>query len=159
MGEVTDVTAFVDEGFLRSSDREAARVTRAAGRETAPMVDVRRSNTILYTDRWSATVAFYRDALMLRVELRNDWFVEFAAGPGAFVSIADAARSSIPAGHGDGVTLSWQVDDVHEVRSALIDRGIEVGEITVRWGSKVIDVFDPSGNRVELWSGTAPNRT
>jgi catechol 2,3-dioxygenase-like lactoylglutathione lyase family enzyme len=121
------------------------------------MVRVRRSNTILYCDRWLATVDFYRDVLALRIAFRNDWFVEFAVGPGAFVSIADAARSSIRPGNGAGVTLSWRVDDVHDVRAELIDRGIEVGEITARWGADVLDVFDPSGNRVELWSSDAPS--
>ncbi len=122
------------------------------------MVDVRRSNTILYSDRWRATVAFYRDVLALGIEFQNDWFVEFAVGPGAFVSIADAARSSIAPGNGAGVTLSWRVDDVHRVRAELIDRGVAVGEVTTRWGSEVLDVFDPSGNRVELWSSDSPSR-
>jgi catechol 2,3-dioxygenase-like lactoylglutathione lyase family enzyme len=116
------------------------------------VVTVRRSNTILYTDRWVEMVAFYRDTLELSVELENEWFVEFAAGPGAFVSVADAERSTIAAGRGGGITLSLKVDDVHEVRSELFQAGLEVGEVGQRWEADVLDVHDPSGNRLEFWT-------
>ena len=119
---------------------------------------VRRSNTILYTDRWAETVAFYRDSLALTVAFENDWFVEFALGSGAYVSVADAARSSIAPGRGDGVTLSLQVDDVRAVRSDLVRAAVDVGEIGVRWGAEVLDVHDPSGNRLEFWSERAMDR-
>jgi len=112
----------------------------------------RRSNTILYTDQWAETVAFYRDALSLAVAFENDWFVEFALGPAAFVSVADAARSSVAPGRGDGITLSLQVDDLRAVRSALVNAGVEIGASGVRWGVDVLDVHDPSGNRIEFWA-------
>ena len=113
---------------------------------------VRRSNTILYTDRWAETVAFYRESLSLAVVFENDWFVEFALGPTSFVSVADASRSSIAPGRGDGITLSLQVEDVHVVRADLLRAGVEVAEIGVRWGTEVLDVRDPAGNRVEFWA-------
>ncbi len=116
------------------------------------MVTVRRSNTILYTDRWAETVAFYRESLSLAVVFENDWFVEFALGPTSFVSVADASRSSIAPGRGDGITLSLQVEDVHVVRADLLRAGVEVAEIGVRWGAEVLDVRDPAGNRVEFWA-------
>lgn len=122
------------------------------------MLTVRRSNTILYTERWAETVAFYRDSLSLMVAFENDWFVEFALGSGSFVSVADAARSSIAPGRGDGITLSLLVDDVGAVRSDLLRAGVEVGEVGVRWGADVLDVHDPSGNRVEFWSERAAKR-
>ena len=121
-------------------------------RETGAVVTVRRSNTILYTDRWAETVAFYRDALSLTVAFENDWFVEFALDSGAFMSVADAARSSVAPGRGDGITLSLRVDDVHSVRDDLVRADVEVGTIGVRWGADVLDVHDPSGNRVEFWA-------
>ena len=123
-----------------------------------PVVMTRRSNTILYTDRWAETVAFYRDSLSLMVGFENDWFVEFALGSDSFVSVADAARASIPPGRGDGITLSLQVDDVHTVRSDLRAVGVEVGEVGARWGADVLDVHDPSGNRLEFWAERAVGR-
>lgn len=116
------------------------------------MVVVRRANTILYTDRWLETVAFYRDALALPITFANDWFVEFDLGQGAFVSVADSRRSSIAAGVGDGLTLSLEVADVDEVRSGLARAGVTVGDVGTRWGAAVLDVFDPAGNRIEFWS-------
>ncbi len=120
------------------------------------MVNVRRTNTILYTDRWANTVAFYRTALALPVTFENEWFIEFAVGDSSFVSVADAARTSVAAGSGAGLTLSWQVDDVADVRATLCERGIEVSSIGKRWGARVVDVFDPSGNRIEFWSEPGP---
>jgi catechol 2,3-dioxygenase-like lactoylglutathione lyase family enzyme len=116
------------------------------------VVQVQRSNTILYTERWAECVEFYRAGLCLAVTHENDWFVEFALGPDSFVSIADAARSSVEPGDGRGVTLSLRVDDVNATRSALVAAGVAVGEVGTRWGAVVIDVFDPSGNRLEFWS-------
>lgn len=124
-------------------------------RETRAVTAVRRANTILYTDRWVETVSFYGEALGLTVAFENDWFVEFDIGPGAFVSVADARRTSIQPGRGDGITLSWQVDDVHDVRAELLERGVETGAVGTRWGAAVLDVFDPAGNRVEFWSEPA----
>jgi catechol 2,3-dioxygenase-like lactoylglutathione lyase family enzyme len=116
------------------------------------VVTVRRTNTILYTDRWADTVAFYRDAMSLPIEFENGWFVEFALATGTYVSVADADRASIASGRGDGLTLSLQVDDVDAVRTELIGAGVDVGDVGRRWGADVLDVWDPSGNRVELWA-------
>ncbi len=118
------------------------------------MVDVERTNTVLYCDRWSEVVAFYRDTLGFRVSFENDWFVEFTIHAGAHLSVADAARTSIRPGDGSGLTLSWQVDDVETVRAALAAAGVDVGDVGTRFGSHVVDVFDPAGNRIEFWSGS-----
>jgi catechol 2,3-dioxygenase-like lactoylglutathione lyase family enzyme len=118
------------------------------------MIAVERTNTVLYCERWVETVAFYRDTLGLDVAFENDWFVEFAVHPGAYVSIADAARTSVRPGDGSGITLSWRVADVTAVRSALAEAAVSVGEPRRRFGADVIDVFDPSGNRIEFWSGS-----
>ncbi len=120
------------------------------------MVHVERSNTILYCDRWAEAVAFYRDVLGLPVTFESDWFVELALGSETFVSVADASRSSIVAGEGAGLTLSWRVADVAELRTVLRRSGVPVGEIGTRWGSQVLDVFDPAGNRIEFWSDPFP---
>jgi catechol-2,3-dioxygenase len=117
------------------------------------VVRVMRSNTILYSDRWVEMVAFYRENLGLAVEFENDWFVEFSVAPGAFVSVADAGRATVAPGHGAGVTLSLQVDDIHQVHSDLIRSGVEVGGVGRRWGADVLYLHDPSGNRVEFWAG------
>jgi catechol 2,3-dioxygenase-like lactoylglutathione lyase family enzyme len=116
------------------------------------VVTVRRSNTILYSARWEETVAFYRTTLALPVEFENDWFVEFAIGPGVSVSVADAERATIAPGHGAGITLSFQVDDLDELRSELLGAGIDVGRVSRRWGAPVVYLRDPSGNRLEFWA-------
>lgn len=119
------------------------------------MIRPARTNTILYCERWTETVAFYRDVVGLPEEFANDWFVEFALGAGSFLSVADAARASIRPSGGAGLTLSWQVADVAAVREELVAAGAAVGELRRRWGSPVLDLFDPEGNRVELWSDAA----
>jgi catechol 2,3-dioxygenase-like lactoylglutathione lyase family enzyme len=116
------------------------------------MLAIRRTNTIVYCERWEPTVAFYRDALELAVTFGNDWFVEFQMTPESFLSVADHRRATIAAGGGAGLTLSWQVDDVAAVRRLLLERDVEVGPIGSRWGAATVDLHDPEGNRIELWS-------
>ena len=116
------------------------------------MVWAARTNTILYCEKWSETVAFYRDLLRLSSTFENDWFVEFEIAPGSSVSVADAARASIASGDGRGLTLSWQVPDVAAAGDVLRSRGVDVGPVRLRFGSPVVDLRDPAGNRIELWS-------
>jgi catechol 2,3-dioxygenase-like lactoylglutathione lyase family enzyme len=111
-----------------------------------------RANTILYCDRWQESVAFYRDVLGLDIAFANHWFVEFVLGRDHFLSVADASRSTIESCGGAGITLSWQVADVVETRAQLSEGGLSVGEIGRRWGAGVLDLFDPEGHRIELWS-------
>jgi predicted enzyme related to lactoylglutathione lyase len=116
------------------------------------MLRAERTNTILYCTTWSETVAFYRDSLGLPVSFENDWFVEFDVAPGSFVSVADSGRASVAPGDGRGITLSWQVEDVTATRDTLRESGVDVGPVRHRFGSPVVDLFDPVGNRIELWS-------
>jgi catechol 2,3-dioxygenase-like lactoylglutathione lyase family enzyme len=120
------------------------------------VIRIERSNTIVYTERWPETAGFYRDGLGLAVVSERDWFVEFALHDGSYLSVADAARSTIRPGDGAGLTLSWRVADLDETRASLADRGVVVGSIVSRWGAAAFDVVDPAGNRIEFWSQSAP---
>ena len=116
------------------------------------MLAIRRTNTILYCSRWADTVAFYRDRLRLPSAFENEWFVEFELSASSFLSVADQARATIGPNHGAGLTLSWELDDVESARSELIEAGLQLGSIGARWGAATLDLFDPEGNRIELWS-------
>lgn len=117
-----------------------------------PTVSIGRVNTVLYCDRWSETVEFYRSALGLSVEFENDWFVEFRLSSSSFLSITDASRATIASVGGQGVTLSWRVPVVAEARTRLEAGGIDVTPIEPRWGAQVCYCHDPEGHRIELWS-------
>ena len=116
------------------------------------MLTIRRTNTILYCERWSETVSFYRDGLRLPTTFENDWFVEFGLGGSAYLSVADQSRATIGAGHGAGLTLSWEVPDIVHSHRLLVEAGIDVSPIGRRWGAATLDLFDPEHNRIELWS-------
>ena len=119
---------------------------------TRAEIQPKRTNTILYCQAYEESVRFYRDLLKLEIAAEKDWFVEFHLGNEAFVSVADAGRTHIPAGSGAGITLSWQVEDVRALRYRLVDIGIDVSPVVWRWGAWVLFLWDPSGNRIELWS-------
>ena len=118
------------------------------------MLQLRRTNTILYCQNWEATAAFYRDTLGLSISFANDWFVEFGLHAGAYLSIAAAARASIAAVAGQGITLAWQVEDLAAVRGELEAAGVAVTPIKQRWGAWVCYCHDPEGHRIELWEET-----
>ncbi len=115
------------------------------------MLQLRRTNTILYCQNWEAAAAFYRDTLGLRASFANDWFVEFVLHDGAHLSIADAARASIAAVGGQGITLAWQVEDLPAMRAEMEAVGVAVTPIKRRWGAWVCYCYDPEGHRIELW--------
>lgn len=118
----------------------------------ASPVTVRASNSIVYTDQWSAAVRFYRVGIGLGVTMERDWFVEFELCDGARLSVADSRRATIAPGDGSGLTLSWRVDDASAARSAVIARGLDPSPLGIRWAAHYFFVFDPGGNRIEMWS-------
>jgi catechol 2,3-dioxygenase-like lactoylglutathione lyase family enzyme len=118
-----------------------------------PLVDIARSNTILYCRAWDPTVRFYRDGLALPVVHANEWFVEFLVAEASYLSIADASRATIDDVGGQGVTLSWRVADLDATRAHLLDRGLEPSEIHDVWNARACHLVDPKGHRIELWAG------
>ncbi|MBR9980285.1 MAG: VOC family protein [Desulfatitalea sp.] len=117
-----------------------------------PLLDVRRTNTILYCRHWLQAVGFYRDVLGLTVHHATDWLVEFKVTDSGFVSIADASRTTIACAAGNGITLSWQVDDVVALHGKMAAVGVPVGPIQSKWGARVFYFHDPEGHRLEAWS-------
>lgn len=113
---------------------------------------INRTNTILYCDFWEETVRFYRDRLKLPVVMEKGWFVEFKLAGDACLSVAAAAHASLPSARGAGITLSWRVEKLDAVRDRLIVEGVDVTPIKMTWGARTCFVFDPEGNRIELWS-------
>ncbi|MEO6123815.1 MAG: VOC family protein [Ilumatobacteraceae bacterium] len=113
-----------------------------------------RANTILYCRHWTETVAFYRDVLELVPVFVNDWFVEFEICPGAFVSIANAARATIKPVDGQGSTITLRMSDLTEVHASLVAASVRVTDINHRWGASSLFCWDPEGHRLEFWTDT-----
>ena len=111
---------------------------------------VTRTNTILYCVAWKETVDFYKRQVGLDVSYESDWFVEFQVGS-TFLSIANAARATVGESRGHGITLSWEVPDVELARQEMEASSVAVSPVKRRWGSFVVDFWDPEGHRVELW--------
>ncbi len=111
-----------------------------------------RANTILYCQKWAETVAFYRDVFAFRISHQTDWFVEFeVTAPVAYLSIADERRASVKSVGGQGITLSWQVDDLQAIYQTLAGHGVELSPIREKWGASLCYGHDPEGHRIELW--------
>jgi uncharacterized glyoxalase superfamily protein PhnB len=122
------------------------------GTASRPLFAARQINNILYCARFGDTVGFYRDLLRLEVTFANEWFVEFRLGDTATLSIADAGRTTIESAQGRGMTLSLKVDNLDRLRERLIGLGIEATPVSKRFGSRVFDIHDPEGHRVEFWT-------
>jgi catechol 2,3-dioxygenase-like lactoylglutathione lyase family enzyme len=113
---------------------------------------VQAANMILYCSQWQETVRFYRDLLGLPVRCARDWFVEFQVMEGSFLSIADAARTTIVSSRGNGITLSLKVTDLDQAHRNLTTAGIAAGPIRNKWGARVFYFHDPEGHRLEAWA-------
>ena len=119
---------------------------------TIPKLVVERTNTILYCEHWIDTVAFYRDTLGLTATHTTDWFVEVHLTGTAHLSLANAASATITAGHGAGLTLSWQINNLDAIHQSLSRAGIATTTPAHRWNSTYIELHDPEGTRIELWT-------
>ena len=114
------------------------------------------TNMILYCKEWGKTVRFYRDRLHLPVNFATDWFVEFRLTAISRLSIADEKRASVKSGGGQGVTLSLEVKDIEAVQEYTQKIGLNPTEIWKHpWDARVFHLFDPEGNRIEIWQSLA----
>jgi catechol 2,3-dioxygenase-like lactoylglutathione lyase family enzyme len=123
---------------------------------TVQRVRIDRVNTVLYCDEWAPTVAFYRDTLGFDVVHEKDWFVEFRLTDDAFLSVADARRTTIEAVGGKGITLTLHTDALADTKAVLDGLGIPTTPMTRRWGADVFYCHDPEGHRIEFWSEAPP---
>ena len=110
-------------------------------------------NTILYCKNWSATVAFYRDVLQLPITFAADWFVEFQVTESARLSVANEERATLKSNMGDGLTLTFQVDDADQSWQHLREKGLNLEPVkSHQWGARLFYFQDPEGHRLEIWS-------
>ncbi len=114
--------------------------------------NIKRINTILNCRNWDAMERFYRDVLNFVIHHQTDWFIEFQIVGDSYLSIANAAYASIQSADGNGITLSWQVEDVESAYNMLNELGVKTSLIKNIWGAKAFYFFDPEGHRVELWT-------
>ena len=113
---------------------------------------IKTSNTIFYCSKWEETVRFYRDYLTLEVIFSTDWFVEFSLNETSRLSIADEKRASIKTCNGEGITLSFEVENVETTWYTLEESGLTPTAIKKHlWNARVFYLFDPEGHRIEFW--------
>jgi catechol 2,3-dioxygenase-like lactoylglutathione lyase family enzyme len=113
---------------------------------------IKRSNTILYCRNWKNTVRFYRDVLKFGINHETEWFVEFQLADNTYLSIANAANTSIKSADGGGITISWQIEDVESTYLRFNKLGIKTTKLKNVWDAQAFYIFDPEGHRLELWS-------
>jgi catechol 2,3-dioxygenase-like lactoylglutathione lyase family enzyme len=154
--------SYVDDATMAVLRTELTLLERPGTDDTPPgairpLITPARSNTILYCRRWRETIAFYRDELGLAVVADHDWFVEMSITGSTSLSIADAARATINAVDGQGITLSWQVKDLAATRTRLLTYGLEPSEVRTVGDVVACYLSDPEGHRLEIWSeGSEP---
>ena len=97
-------------------------------------------------------VRFYRDQLQLPVNFSIDWFIEFYLPPNARLSIADEKRSTIKSSSGNGITLTFQVEEIESVHKHVDNLGLKPTAIRKhQWDAMVFHLIDPESNRLEVW--------
>jgi catechol 2,3-dioxygenase-like lactoylglutathione lyase family enzyme len=114
--------------------------------------NIKRANTILYCRNWENTVRFYRDTLKFSVNYERGWFIEFHLTGSSYLSIANASSAFIKSADGDGVTLSWQVENIELAHGWLQELGVKTSPIKSIWGALAFYFFDPEGHRIEIWA-------
>jgi hypothetical protein len=99
-------------------------------------------------------VRFYRDLLGLPVSFKKDeWLIELRISGFSHLSLADAARCTIASNGGAGITLSWCVAELEQLRDKLVNAEVRVTAIkSGGWRLPYFYAYDPEGTRIEFWS-------
>lgn len=117
---------------------------------------IKTLNTILYFKNWEKSVEFYKELLELPVTFSTDWFVEFSLNEMSRLSVADERRASVKSSKGKGITISLEVDDIEKAFLATQNKELNPTEIkTHAWNAKMFYLFDPEGNRLEIWQSVS----
>ena len=117
------------------------------------MPEIKRTNTILYCERWQETISFYRDKLGFEIAYQCDWLVEFRLTSSSYLSVADQKRATIQSADGKGITLSFKIDNLEKAHSNINEEGLAPTAIRSQvLGADVFYLFDPEGTRIEYWS-------
>jgi catechol 2,3-dioxygenase-like lactoylglutathione lyase family enzyme len=116
-------------------------------------MQITANSTIIYCAHYQDSVRFYRDLLGLPVSFKkDDWFMELRVSGFAHLSLADAARCTIAPSGGVGLTLSWCVEELEQLREKLVSAGVRATEIkSGGWRLPYFYAYDPEGTRIEFW--------
>jgi len=119
--------------------------------------------TVVYGDDIEPLVAFYRDALGLRlVEPIDELGAAFRLADGGMLLLFDRTRSALPGrlvpSHGTQggghVAFAVTAESLDDWRAALAAAGVPIEqEVDWRKGGHSIYMRDPAGNSVELAAG------
>ena len=125
----------------------------SANADRGAAFECRRLNTLVYADRFAASVSFYRDGLGLPARFANAWFVEFQVNAAACVSVVEKASTRMRGTASVPQTITFEVADLDAVSQALASRGLTPGETRRHgFGARVFYLRDPEGNRLEFWT-------
>lgn len=117
------------------------------------VINIKRTNTILYCKKWHETVTFYKECFDLKPAFSNDWFIEFELSENSYLSVADDKKANIKSGSGVGITISFEVDNIDEIWQAFNGKGLTVEKVKNHpWGGRAFFIYDPEGTRLEIWS-------
>lgn len=118
------------------------------------MLDILTTNTIIYCKQWRKTRAFYSETLGLKERFqKDDWFVEYTLADGSCLSIADASRCTVKPSGGDGLTISFQIENLMALFIYL--KGKQVTPTPIRensWRAPFFFIRDPENTRIEFWT-------
>jgi catechol 2,3-dioxygenase-like lactoylglutathione lyase family enzyme len=114
-------------------------------------VAIERIGNVFYVvDDMDAAVGFYRDVLGLRLAFQDgDRWAAFDVGG---TTLALAAREAGSPATGGGATVSLRVGDVEEWQREAAGRGLAQGEVQFGPHERTVEVTDPDGNRLLVYS-------
>ena len=92
--------------------------------------------------------AFYRDVLGLKEgESFGDHWIEFDVGNTTF-GIGNGESLGYEPGKSSGI--SFEVDDIVDMRRRLLDSGVEAGEVNEFPACQAVFASDPEGNKFAI---------
>ncbi|MCE7736862.1 MAG: hypothetical protein GPJ54_18405 [Candidatus Heimdallarchaeota archaeon] len=122
------------------------------------MSNIEFKQLIVYVNNMEKMVAFYKDILGLVIAYPhvenyiNETWVAFSTGPVTFALHSGKETSIVPV---DAPKYNFEVDNIHETRQNLLEKGMKMQEITNATPTKLIcSGRDPEGNGFFIESTT-----
>jgi lactoylglutathione lyase len=110
---------------------------------------------IHYVESLNRSVAFYRDAIGLRVRIEGDGYVEFEMENTKF-SLFERSKLPDLIGREGGSPpcgeIGFLIEDVDAEAERLRGLGVEIlsGPVDRPWGERTLHIADPDGNIIEF---------
>lgn len=120
---------------------------------------IKRIDTTYNTEKLQESKSFYMEYFGFELAFESDWYIELVTPDrSAGISFTMAVRDTGEFFNGNGVIISFEVDDVDKEYDKLVQAGLMISQTLQNkpWGERSFVVDDPNGLHVYVYTLIEP---